>query len=136
VSNPTLDDVRVLLVDDEPDMLDILDQFLRDCGARITVVHSARAALAAIAADPPDVVLSDIGMPGEDGYWLIRAVRALPSDGGGSVPAIAMTGDVVTNSLARILYAGFNELRGKPFDLDDLTDLIARLAATHTRCRS
>ena len=136
MSNLLLDDVRILLVDDEPEMLDILDQFLRDCGAHVTVVHSARAALAAIVADPPDVLLSDIGMAGEDGYWLIRAVRALPCDSGGAVSAIAMTGDVVTNSLARILDAGFDELRAKPFELDDLADLIARLAAANNRCRT
>ena len=127
-------DVRVLLVDDEPDMLDILDQFLCDCGARVTVAHSARAALAAIVADPPDVVVSDIGMPGEDGYWLIAAVRALSSDRGGSVAAIAMTGDVVTNSPARIRHAGFDELRGKPFDLEDLAELITRLVPADDRC--
>ena len=132
----SLDDVRILLVDDEPEMLDLLDQFLRDCGAQVTVVHSARAALAAIVADPPDVLISDIGMPGEDGYWLIRAVRALPRDGGGAVAAIAMTGDVVTNSLGTIFHAGFDELCAKPFDLDDLADLVARLAATDTRCRT
>lgn len=136
MSNSPLDDIRILLVDDEPEMLDILDQFLRDCGARVTVVHSARAALAAIVADAPDVLISDIGMPGEDGYWLIRAVRALPCDSGGAVAAIAMTGDVVTNSRARILHAGFDELRAKPFDLEDLADLIARLAAAENRCRT
>jgi CheY-like chemotaxis protein len=136
VSNPQLYDVRILLVDDEPDMLDILDQFLRDCGARVTVTHSARAALAAIVADPPDVLISDISMPGEDGYWLIRAVRALPSDRGGAVAAIAMTGDAVTNSPVRIRDAGFDALRGKPFDLEDLADLIARLVAADDRCRT
>jgi CheY-like chemotaxis protein len=127
-------DVRVLLVDDEPEMLDILDQFLRDYGARVTVARSARAALAAIVADPPDVVVSDIGMPGEDGYWLIAAVRALSSHRGGSVAAIAMTGDVVTNSPARIRHAGFDELRGKPFDLEDLAELITRLVPADDRC--
>jgi CheY-like chemotaxis protein len=136
VSNSTLCDVRILLVDDEPDMLDILDQFLRDCGARVTLAHSARAALAAIVADPPDVFVSDIGMPGEDGYWLIRAVRALSCDGGGTVPAIAMTGDAVTNSPARVRHAGFDDLRGKPFDLEELADLIARLVAADARCRT
>ena len=134
MSTSTLDDVRILLVDDEPEMLDLLDQFLRDCGARVTVVHSARAALAAIVAEAPDVLISDIGMPGEDGYWLIRAVRALPRGGGGAVPAIAMTGDVVTNSLGAIFHAGFDELRAKPFELADLADLVARLAVADTRC--
>jgi CheY-like chemotaxis protein len=136
VLNSSLDDVRILLVDDEPEMLDILDQYLHDCGARITVAHSARTALAAVMLDPPDILLSDIGMPGEDGYWLIRAVRALPCDAGGAVPAIAMTGDVVTNSRARVLQAGFDEVRGKPFDLEALVDLIARLVAADSRCRT
>ncbi len=136
MSNLLLDGVRILLVDDEPEMLDILDQFLRDCGARVTVVHSARTALAAIALTTPDVLVSDIGMPGDDGYWLIRAVRALPCDRGGAMVAIAMTGDVVTNSRARVLEAGFDEVCGKPFDLEDLADLIARLVAADTRCRT
>ena len=136
MSNSMLDDVRILLVDDEPEMLDMLEQFLGDCGARVTIVHSARAALAAIVADPPDVLVSDICMPGEDGYWLIRGVRALPCDGGGAVAAIAMTGDVVTNSPSRIRHAGFDEVRGKPFDLEDLADLIVRLVAADARCRT
>ena len=136
MSTSMLDDVRILLVDDEPEMLDLLDEFLQDCGAKVTVVHSARAAVAAIVADPPDVLISDIGMPGEDGYWLIRAVRALPCDEGGALAAIAMTGDVVTNSPGAVSQAGFDELRAKPFDLDDLAHLVARLAAVDTRCRT
>jgi CheY-like chemotaxis protein len=135
VSNPLLDDVRILLVDDEPEMLDILEQYFRDCGARVTVAHSARTALAAIMLEPPDILVSDIGMPGEDGYWLIRAVRALPCESGGALPTIAMTGDVVTNSRSRVLQSGFDEVRGKPFDLEDFAVLIARLVAADTRCR-
>ena len=135
MSNSSLDDVRILLVDDEPEMLEILEQYLRDCGARVTVAHSARTALAAVMLDPPDIVISDIGMPGEDGYWLIRALRELPCDGGGAVPAIAMTGDVVTNSRSRVLAAGFDELRGKPFDLEGFADLIADMVAADNRCR-
>ena len=133
MTNLMLDDVRILLVDDEPEMLDILSQFLREAGARVNVAHSARTALALIAADEPDVLVSDIGMAGEDGYWLIRAVRALPCDRRSVMAAIAMTGDVVTNSRARILNAGFDDLRGKPFDLDELAGLIARLAAIDAR---
>jgi CheY-like chemotaxis protein len=131
-----LDDVSILLVDDEPEMLEILEHFLRDCGARVSVAHSARTALAAIALTTPDVLISDIGMPGDDGYWLIRAVRALPCDRGGATAAIAMTGDVITNSRERVLDAGFDEVRGKPFDLEELADLIARLVAADNRCRT
>src|SRR5688500_5986353 len=130
-----LDDVRILLVDDEPEMLDILEQYLQDCGARVTVAHSARTALAAVTLDPPDILISDIGMPGEDGYWLIRAVRALPCESGGAVPAIAMTGDVVSNSRARVLQAGFDEVGGEALDREDFVGLIARLAAADSRCR-
>jgi CheY-like chemotaxis protein len=136
VSNPSLDDVRILLVDDEPDMLDILEQYLHDCGARITVAHSARTALAALMLDPPDVLISDISMPGEDGYWLIHAVRALSCEAGGAVPAIAMTGDTVTNFRERVLQAGFDDVRGKPFDLEAFADLVARLVAADSRCRT
>jgi CheY-like chemotaxis protein len=136
VLNSSLDDVRILLVDDEPEMLDILDQYLRDCGARVTVAHSARTALAAVMLEPPDILISDIGMPGEDGYWLIRAVRGLPCDRGGSIPAIAMTGDVVTNSRERVLEAGFDEVCGKPFDLEAFAHLVARLVAADSRCRA
>jgi CheY-like chemotaxis protein len=63
-------------------------------------------------------------------------VRALPCEGGGAVPAIAMTGDVVTNSRSRVLSAGFDEVRGKPFDLEDFAELIARLVAADNRCRT
>ncbi|MEX2148318.1 MAG: response regulator [Candidatus Rokuibacteriota bacterium] len=136
MSNLSLDDVSILLVDDEPEMLDFLEQFLRDCGARVSVAHSARTALAAIELATPDVVISDIGMPGDDGYWLIRAVRALPCERGGATVAIAMTGDVITNARERVLDAGFDEVRAKPFDLEELADLIARLVAADNRCRT
>nr|MDQ3805158.1 PAS domain S-box protein [Acidobacteriota bacterium] len=78
-----LDGLRVLVVDDEPDTRELLKAGLGQCGAEVTVAASAAEALAAMEAARPDLLISDIGMPEEDGYELIRKVRALPAEGGG-----------------------------------------------------
>jgi PleD family two-component response regulator len=83
-----LEGLRILVVDDEADTRELLKQGLEYCGAKVTVVGSAPEALDELMAKVPDVLISDIGMPGIDGYDLIRQVRGLPGDLGGKVPAI------------------------------------------------
>src|SRR5205085_1075588 len=86
-----LDDLRILVVDDEADTRDLLRRGLEYCGARVQDVGSAAEALKAMEASIPDILISDIGMPGVDGYDLIRQVRKLPVHQGGRIAAIALT---------------------------------------------
>jgi hypothetical protein len=82
----TLAGVRVLVVDDEPDTLETVETVLAQCGAEVRVAVSAAAALGTMAEWTPDLVVSDIGMPGEDGYALIKRIRAHDTAAGGSSP--------------------------------------------------
>ena len=119
--------VRILLVDDDELVRDSLHEFFVECGAVVVAAASARAGLKAFTQAPPDVLVSDLRMPpGEDGFWLIAAVRALRPAQGGEVPAVAVTGDVIAASQA--MAAGFHAVHGKPPRLPDLAALVARLA--------
>jgi CheY-like chemotaxis protein len=117
----------VLVVDDDDGVREAVCDYLLDCGADVGSVRSAEAAMLVLAETPPDVLISDICMPRHDGFWLIRAVRALPRDSGGDVPAIAITGRL--DYAEALLGAGFTEVRGKPPDMAELAGLIAGLAA-------
>src|SRR5262249_55464941 len=86
-----LDGLKVLVVDDDDDARSLVGEFLEQRGARIVAAGSANAALSTFETFCPDIVVSDIAMPGGDGYGLIRAIRSLPADRGGRTPAIAMT---------------------------------------------
>src|SRR2546425_10716980 len=94
--------VRVLLVDDDELVREALHDYFIECGAVVVAAASARAALKAFMQAPPDVLVSDLRMPpGEDGFWLIAAVRALKPSQGGEVPAGAGAGGVMPASPAR-----------------------------------
>lgn len=127
MSVPSLARVRVLVVDDDDGVREAVRDYLTDCGADVASVRSAAAAVLMVTEAPPDVLISDVAMPGHDGFWLIRAVRALPVERGGDVPAIALTGRL--DSHDALLSAGFTEVRGKPPDMPELAGLIAGLAA-------
>jgi len=119
--------VRVLLVDDDELVREALHDYFVECGAVVVAAASARAALKAFMQAPPDVLVSDLRMPpGEDGFWLIAAIRALKPSQGGEVPAVAVTGDVMAASQA--MAAGFQAVHGKPPKLPDLAALVGRLA--------
>ncbi|MEQ8972019.1 MAG: response regulator [Coleofasciculus sp. C1-SOL-03] len=120
-------DVGILLVEDEEDTLDLLTIILESYGARVEGVTSADEALAVFPQVQPDVLISDIGMPGMDGYELIRQVRELPPDRGGLVPAIALTAYAGETDLERALSAGFNRHISKPVEPDQIVDAIATL---------
>lgn len=125
VSARSIVGVRVLVVDDDDGVRETVRDYLVDCGADVVSVRSADAAISMITERPPDVLISDVTMPGHDGFWLIRAVRAL--ERGGDVPAIAITGR--RDRAEALLAAGFTEVRGKPPDMAELAGLVAGLAA-------
>jgi CheY-like chemotaxis protein len=123
-----LDGVRVLVVDDEADTRDLLSFSLRNYGAEVTALGSATEALAAIQQAKPDVLVSDIGLPGDDGYSLIRQVRALDEDRGGRVPAAALTAYAKDEDRHRAIAAGFQAHVTKPVELAELASVVASLA--------
>jgi PAS domain S-box-containing protein len=124
-----LEGVRVLLVEDERDTRELLKTILEGCGAAVTEATSAVEALAALEHTRPDVLVSDIGMPGENGYELIKKVRALPAERGGRVPAVALTAYAGAKDRRRALLAGFHTHLAKPVEPDELLAVLASLSA-------
>ena len=125
---PTLAGLRVLVVDDQAGAGDAVTAVLEQSGARVAVAASSAEALEALASFRPDVLLSDIGMPGEDGYAFIRKVRALPSDDGGRVPAAALTAYARVEDRRRALLAGYHAHVPKPVAPAELVAVIMHLA--------
>jgi CheY-like chemotaxis protein len=129
---PNLGGLRILVVDDEADMRDMLEIRLRQYGADVITVASAEAAMEALAQEEPrpDLIVSDIGMPGEDGYSLMRRVRALDPEQGGLIPAIAVTAYSRIEDRAQAMAAGFQMHISKPVKLSELgyaiTSIIGR----------
>lgn len=121
----SLKGLRILVVDDEADTRELLKQGLEYCGANVTVLGSAAEALDTLIAKVPDILISDIGMPGIDGYDLIRQVRGLPSDRGGKVPAIALTAYTRTEDRLQSLRAGYDMHVPKPVELAELVAVAA-----------
>jgi two-component system, chemotaxis family, CheB/CheR fusion protein len=112
--------LKILLVDDDAGLREAVAASLGGTGAVVRSAGSAAEALAAVTEFAPDILLSDIAMPGEDGYSLIRRVRALGAEHGGDVPAIALTALAGDNDRQRVLAAGFQSYVSKPVDLDQL----------------
>jgi len=123
-----LDGVRVMVVEDEQDVRDFLRMSLVHYGAEVTAFETSADALVAVEAQRPDVLVSDIGMPGEDGYAFIRRVRALGPDRGGQVPAAALTAYAKGEDGQRVLSAGFQVHLPKPVQPADLANVVATLA--------
>jgi PAS domain S-box-containing protein len=122
-----LNGLQVLAVDDELDARELLTVVLEQFGAQVQAVPSAAAALAALEQQPPDILLSDIGMPEEDGYALIQKVRAYLLEQDLSVPAIALTAYAAGEDSARLLAAGFQAHLTKPFEPEQLAQVVASL---------
>ena len=120
--------LRVLVVDDDTDTRELFATVLATGGADVSVAGSAPEALALLAARPVDVVLSDIAMPGGDGYWLVREIRASPAASVQSVPIVAVTAFGREHSSARVLAAGFAAHLQKPTDPDLLCRTVAAAA--------
>jgi CheY-like chemotaxis protein len=115
----------VLVVDDEPDAKELVRRLFEEQGAAVVTASSAAEALAALATRPPDVMVSDIGMPGVDGYELIRRVRA--GSAARDVPAVALTAYARPEDCARALGAGYQAHLTKPIDPIELLAAVARL---------
>jgi CheY-like chemotaxis protein/anti-sigma regulatory factor (Ser/Thr protein kinase) len=123
-----LDGLRILAVDDEADTRELLRQGLEYCGAKVTVVASAAEAIEALMSCVPDILISDIGMPGTDGYDLIRQVRALPTNRGAKVAAIALTAYTRIEDRLQALRAGYDMHVPKPVELAELCAVAASVA--------
>jgi CheY-like chemotaxis protein len=123
----SLDRVRVLVVDDDAETREVMAEALGREGAVVTTAPSVGEAVAIIERGWPDVLLSDIGMPGEDGYDLILKVRHLEAVGGRHLPAIALTGYAAADDRRRVLEAGFEAHVTKPVPAATLAPLIASL---------
>ncbi|MFY9574328.1 MAG: ATP-binding protein, partial [Blastocatellia bacterium] len=131
-----LADLRVLIVDDELDARELLVAMLERHGAEVIAVCSAADALAVLGASSdfaPDVLISDIGMPGEDGIDLITKVRQMSPDHGGRIPAIALTAYARAEDRARVLAAGFQRHVTKPVEPSQLAFTVADLARRAAR---
>ncbi|HEU4593671.1 MAG TPA: ATP-binding protein [Pyrinomonadaceae bacterium] len=126
-SMPSLAGLRILVVDDEADARDLLRELLERCGAEVTTAESASAALEAIGRSRPDVLISDIGMPGEDGYALIQKVRAAEDSSAARIPAIALTAYARAEDRVRALSAGFHVHVPKPIEPVELIVVVASL---------
>ncbi len=131
VDESLLHGVDVLVVDDDEDARMLLQLTLSRYGAAVTTAGSAREALAAIDRSVPHVVLSDIGMPHEDGYDLLRRLRALPAERGGTIPAVAVTAYASATDRSSSQAAGYQAHVAKPFDPGDIARLVRRLIATN-----
>ena len=127
---PALGGLRVLVVDDEPDTRSLLAFVLGQCEARVTAVSSAAEAYDELCRGRFDVLLSDVGMPGEDGPSLIRRVRRLRAESNGRSPAIALTAYARGEDRARALQAGFSTHLAKPVEPGELVLVVAALAAS------
>jgi len=123
-----LNGLHVLVIDDQEDMREALSVMLESLGAQVQSAGSAQTGLAAVASDHPDVVLCDLAMPGEDGFSVIRKVRALGPDQGGTVPVVALTAYAEREIVRRCLDAGFDAHLPKPMDAADLARLVVELA--------
>jgi PAS domain S-box-containing protein len=126
--SPMLDGLRLLIVDDQVDFRDLVTIMLGHYGAEVKAAASAGEALVYIENWKPDVLVADIGMPGEDGYGLIRKVRALSADRGGSTPAVALTAYTREEDRARALSAGYHMHLAKPITGPELAAAVANVA--------
>ncbi len=125
----SLEGVRVLVVDDEADTRSLLSLVLEECGAQVQAAASVREALIAIPQFYPQVLISDIAMPEEDGYTLIRHIRRMELSEGGYLPAAAVTAYARSEDRTRALKAGYDIHLPKPVDTAELIAVVERLAA-------
>jgi signal transduction histidine kinase/CheY-like chemotaxis protein len=134
LSLPTgLEGIRVLVVDDDPDARDLVAYVLERCGMELRVAGSAREALAELETYTPHVVISDIGMPGEDGYALVRSIRTHASEEKRNIPAIALTAFARNEDRTRALVEGFNLHMAKPVEPTALVGAVADLTGRARR---
>jgi CheY-like chemotaxis protein len=124
--------VKILVVDDEPDARSLLERLLEDCDATVTTAASASEALELVARDKPDLLLSDIGMPLEDGYTLMRRIRNLDGDRS-RIPAIALTAYARAEDRVKAIQAGYQMHLAKPVEPIKLVTMVASLVRQQVR---
>ena len=124
-----LENVHVLVLDDEEDMRDLISMILEHAGARVTRVNTVEAALKALVADCLHVAVSDLAMPGEDGYAFVKRVRAETNHAVRSLPLVAMTAYARAEDRHRVLAAGFQRRVAKPIEPVELVDALVEVAA-------
>jgi CheY-like chemotaxis protein len=127
--------LRVLVVDDERDARELLRFILESCGAEVAEAGSGGEAFELLESFSPDVLVSDIGMPGEDGYALIEKVRALAPERGGRVPAVALTAYTRPEDRLRVLRAGYQMHVSKPVEPAELIAIVDSLAGRTGKAR-
>jgi CheY-like chemotaxis protein len=120
--------LSVLVVDDEEDARNLVAMVLEDCGCRVLMAASVREGLEQLELHRPDLLISDIGMPEEDGYALIRQVRSLPRERGGDIPAAALTAYARPEDRRRLLNAGYSIHLSKPVEPAELVAVVATLS--------
>jgi CheY-like chemotaxis protein/anti-sigma regulatory factor (Ser/Thr protein kinase) len=120
--------VHVLVVDDDSDARELVRRLLTECGANVVTADGVEAALARVKDTPIDVLVSDIGMPGQDGYDLIQAVRTLPDEAAAAVPALALTAYARPEDRVKAIRAGFQMHIAKPIEPRELIAMVASLA--------
>lgn len=120
--------LRVLVVEDDPDIRELLASILAQAGAVVASAESAATGFDEVRRFRPQLLVSDIGMPREDGYSFIRRVRALGDDAGGQIPSIALTAFTSDGDRARALRAGFTLHMGKPVEAFELVYAVKTLA--------
>ncbi|MBE9158065.1 PAS domain-containing protein [Nodosilinea sp. LEGE 06152] len=125
---PDLNAIRVLIVDDHADTLELLATLLTQYGATVLAVNSAAEAMEGLESFQPDVIVSDIGMPGTSGHTLIQSIRTLPAEKGGQVAALAFTSYCQDDDYQQTLASGYQRLIAKPLEIEQLIKAIAELA--------
>jgi CheY-like chemotaxis protein len=128
---PPLVGIKALVIEDEPDSRDLISLILEQNGAKVVSAASAKDARAALASARPDVIVSDIGLPVEDGYAFMSGLRALGPPLG-SIPAVALTAYARTEDCRRALAVGFQEHVPKPIDAARLVAAVGRFAHGNT----
>jgi CheY-like chemotaxis protein len=128
VRSPSLEGVTVLLVDDDPDELVLLGTVLQKAGADVTAVVKVEDALRALQNGRPRVVVSDLLIPGHDGFTLIRRIRRMAEDGAGHLPALAISGFDNADQRRYALEEGFDEYLPKPVH-DRIVSTVARMVS-------
>jgi PAS domain S-box-containing protein len=124
----SLQDVKIMVVEDQADARELIRLILEQQGAQVIEASSSKQALEIIKESIPDVLISDIGMPDEDGYSFLKKVRSLPQDKGGNVPALALTAYTKEEDRELAIAAGFQMHLGKPLDITELVQAVFQLS--------
>jgi signal transduction histidine kinase/DNA-binding response OmpR family regulator len=127
------ENLKVVVVDDEADARELVCRVLGDCGASVRTAGGVDEALALIQADLPDILVTDLGMPGENGYDLLKRLRALPAAAGGRVPVIALTAYARPEHRQAAMSAGFDHFLTKPVDFEEVIAAVSRLGRNARR---